>query len=62
VDPRIIIKGNATVTLRARSATSELTFTAARPTQPVLSMVQLTATDGKGDSGGFGRRDRAVPR
>jgi hypothetical protein len=54
VDPRIIIKGNATVTLRAGSATSELTFTAARPTRQVLSAVQLTVTDAKGDSGSFG--------
>ena len=51
MDPRIIVKGNATVTLRARSATSELTFTAARPTQQVVSIVQFTVTDAKGNIG-----------
>ncbi len=53
LEPRIIVKGNATVTMRARSATRELTFTAAKPTQPLVSAVQLNVTDGKGDTSGF---------
>jgi hypothetical protein len=54
LEPRIIIKGNATITIRARSATSELTFTAPKPTTVLGSAAQLTVTDPHGDEEGFG--------
>ena len=47
--PRIVIKGNATITMRGRSATSELTFTAQKPTTILGSSVQLATTDKHGD-------------
>jgi hypothetical protein len=52
--PRITIKGNATVTMRGSSATSELTFTAPKPTSLLGSMVQLAISDTRGDSTIFG--------
>ena len=52
--PRIVIKGNTTITMRARSATSELTFTAAKPTTMLGSVVQLVASDNRGDFEEFG--------
>ncbi len=52
--PRIVIKGNATITMRGRSATSELTFTAPKPTTVLGSSVQLVITDKHGDFDGFG--------
>jgi hypothetical protein len=54
LEPRIIINGNSTITVRARSATSELTFTAPRPTTVLASAVQLFITDQHGDAEGFG--------
>ena len=54
LEPRITIKGNATITMRARSATSELTFTAPKPTTQLGTVVQLNVTDPHGDEDGFG--------
>jgi hypothetical protein len=54
LEPKIIIKGNAAITMRARSATSELTFTAPKPTTVIGSAVQLTVTDPHGDEDDFG--------
>ena len=52
--PRIVIKGNTTITMRGRSATSELTFTAPKPTTVLASTVQLVASDKHGDVSDFG--------
>jgi hypothetical protein len=54
LEPRIVIKGSATITLRARSATSELTFTTPRPTTELAVSAQLTVIDPQGDQNGFG--------
>ena len=52
--PRLVIKGNATITMRARSATSELTFATPKPTTILGSTVQLVASDKHGDFEDFG--------
>lgn len=53
VVPQINVTGSATITIRASAATSELRFTAAKPTQTLFSAVELTFTDPKGDASGF---------
>jgi hypothetical protein len=54
LDPRITIKGNATITLHARAATSELTFAAPKPTTVLADMVQLYFMDPHNDINGLG--------
>jgi len=53
-EPRITVKGNTTVAMRARSATSELTFTTPRPSTLVAGVVQLVITDPHGFISSFG--------
>ena len=52
--PRIVIKGSATITMRGRSATSEVTFTAPKPTTVLGSVIQLAISDKHGDFQEFG--------
>ena len=53
LDPRIRVGKNATVTLRARSADSEVTFATPRPTTLLASGVQLAITDPLGNIAAF---------
>jgi len=52
--PRVIISGNATITMRAASATSRLSFITPVPTTVLTAVVQFLVTDTHGDADGFG--------
>jgi hypothetical protein len=54
MEPRVTIKGNATITMRARSATSKLAFTTPKPATLTASVVQFVVTDLHHDISGFG--------
>jgi len=54
MEPRITVKGNATITMRGRSATSKLTFTTPKPATLTAAVVQLVVTDPHHDINGFG--------
>jgi hypothetical protein len=47
--PRIVITGDATLTVRAAAATSELTFATPAPTSLLSSAVQIAIADAHGD-------------
>ncbi len=51
--PRVIITGNATITLAAKSATSQLTFRTAQRTSVLGSVVQLAISDKHGNATNF---------
>jgi hypothetical protein len=52
--PRLIVTGNTTLTMAAKSATSKLSFSAPRPTTQLASVVQLVISDKRGDINDFG--------
>jgi len=52
--PRIAIKADATITLRAAAASSKVTFGTPKPSVLVLSSVQLAITDSRGNLSDFG--------
>ena len=52
--PRITISGNATVTMRAAAATSELAFVTPVKTTVLTSVVQFIVIDPHGNGSGFG--------
>ncbi len=51
--PRIAITGDATITLRATDASSEVSFAAAEPTNLIASSVQFTISDTRDDINDF---------
>jgi hypothetical protein len=53
LEPRITIKAAATITMSARSATSELTFATAKPTTVIASAVNLNFADPHYNVSGF---------
>jgi hypothetical protein len=52
--PRIAIKADATITLRAATASSKITFGTPKPSVLVLSSVQLAIADSRGSLSDFG--------
>jgi hypothetical protein len=54
MEPRITVKGNATLTMRARSATSKLTFATPKPATVTAAVVQFIVTDAHQDVNVFG--------
>ncbi len=51
--PRIAIKGDATLTLRAAAATSKVTFSTPKPSNLLISSVEFVISDSRGDISGF---------